>query len=345
MFQTSLADLTGILADFGVHSAAAAFSELQRYHYENDDPASREVRLIVKVAPDSGEPLVVRFKNESDVTRELIEAQSRFAALLRENGVETPRIYRTDGGFARWYTLGGYDVIVTIEQFVEGELTVVDEAVAEETGALLAETHDISERADFHVQNPVLFDPLSDNDLFDRSVFMENIERLRAVDASLCAEIERLSQICLAEIAPLEDEGRFAVQGDISDCNLYRAKSGRLGLFDFNRAGDNVLFFDAAMQAVFEARLMDYPEAWQGGSERRVLPAFLRGYHRVRPFSTRQIRAWPFLYALVSAFWSLDMKWNEDSLRAALESSDIPAQRRWLEAIRARLDDQPAMPL
>ena len=88
MFQISLADLTGILADFGVHSPAAAFSELQRYHYENYDPAFREVRLIVKVAPDSGEPLVVRFKNESDVTRELIEAQSRFAALLRENGAD-----------------------------------------------------------------------------------------------------------------------------------------------------------------------------------------------------------------------------------------------------------------
>ena len=345
MFQISLTDLTGILADFGVHSPAAAFSELQRYHYEDGDPASREVRLIVKVTPEDGEPLVARFKNESDVTRELIEAQSRFATLLRSSGIETPRLYRTDGGFARWYTLGGYDVIVTIEQFVEGELTVVDEAVAEETGALLAETHNIAECADFHMQNAVLFDPLSDNDLFDRSVLLENIERLRTVDAPLCAEIERQAQICLTEIAPLQEEGRFAVQGDISDCNLYRAKSGRLGLFDFNRSGDNVLFFDAAMQAVFEARLMDYPEAWQGDSERRVLPAFLRGYHEVRPFSARQVRAWPFLYALVSAFWSLDMKWSEDSLRAALEANDIPAQNRWMEAIRARLIARPEMPL
>ena len=190
MFTVSLPDLTGILADFGVQAPAAAFSELQRYHYEDSDPDSREVRLIVKVAPENEKPLVVRFKNESDVTLDLVEAQSRFAALLRQNGVETPRLLQTEGSFARWYALGGYDVIVTAEQFVAGELRVVDEAVAEETGALLAETHSIAERADFHVQNPVLFDPLRDNDLFDRSLFSENAERLRAVDAPLCAKIE-----------------------------------------------------------------------------------------------------------------------------------------------------------
>ena len=90
---------------------------------------------------------------------------------------------------------------------------------------------------------------------------------------------------------------------------------------------------------------MDYPEAWAGDSERRVLPTFLRGYHKVRPFSARQVKAWPFFYALASAFWSSDMKWNGDSLRAALEANDIPAQRRWLEAIRTRLVARPDMPL
>ena len=39
--------------------------------------------------------------------------------------------------------------------------------------------------------------------------------------------------------------------------NLYQAASGEIGVFDFNRCGDNNLFCDAVMQAVFEARLMD----------------------------------------------------------------------------------------
>ena len=64
-------------------------------------------------------------------------------------------------------------------------------------------------------------------------------------------------------------------------------------MFDFNRCGDAVLYYDAVMQAIFEARLMDYPEELAGRQEVTILPAFLQGYHRERPFSRQQTPWFP----------------------------------------------------
>ena len=85
MFVVNLTDIDRVVKDFKIGSEIRDISELQRYHYERDDPDSKEVRLIVKVELKSGPPLVIRFKNEADVTLEGIEDQSRFADELRKN--------------------------------------------------------------------------------------------------------------------------------------------------------------------------------------------------------------------------------------------------------------------
>ena len=161
MFIVDRFDIDAILKDFGSFGAVKSVSELQRDHYEQNDPNSKEVRLIVKAGTASGEALVIRFKNESDVTKEIMESQCRFAEELRKNGVITPRQYQLDGAYARWYDVHGYHVLVTVEEFVENEIKVVDAAVAEKTGEMLAKTHDISEKNDLHVSNAVLFDPFA----------------------------------------------------------------------------------------------------------------------------------------------------------------------------------------
>lgn len=128
MFHVTKEEVQSILSDFGLSEPVEAITELQRYHYEKRDPLTREVRLILKVDRQKAEPVVVRFKNEQDVTRDLIEQQSAFAHLLFKNGVETPRQYQANGCFTQWVTLGGYEVIVTVESFVEGEIHMVEEA-------------------------------------------------------------------------------------------------------------------------------------------------------------------------------------------------------------------------
>ena len=90
MFTITKDDISFILEDFGIDSKVIGFAELQRYHYEKDNPASKEVRLIIKVDLDNGQPFVIRFKNEKDVTLDIIHAQSRFAKLLADRHIETP---------------------------------------------------------------------------------------------------------------------------------------------------------------------------------------------------------------------------------------------------------------
>ena len=289
MFNITGNDVEAILRDYGITHGIDGITELQRYNYERKDPASKEVRLIVKIALDNGAPLVMRFKNETDVTIELIESQSRFANLLKENGVITPEQHMANGRYANWYNIGGYDVIVTVEEFVENEVKLVDSAIARKTGALLARTHAIAEQCDIEA------------------------------------------------LAPLKPQPRYAVQGDISDCNLYLTAEGDVGIFDFNRAGDNVLFCDAIMQAIFEARLMDYPEDSAEDFESQILNAFLDGYRSVRSFTHEERELFPYLFRIVDAFWSFDMLWREDGLMNSHKAGDTEAVMNWLKVIWERI--------
>ena len=129
------------------------------------------------------------------------------------------------------------------------------------------------------------------------------------------------------------------MQGDVSDCNLYRTGEGKLGIFDFNNCGDNGLFADAVMQAVFEARLMDYPEDLQD-REARILSAFLRGYQGERPFTREERELYPSLYGIITAFWLGDLQWG-----SLAKAGDREAVHARMEDILRKLTELPEMPV
>ena len=336
MFQITENDINIVLKDYHFDAECSSYTELQRYDYEEDDPASKSVRLIVKVELKDGCSLVLRFKNEEDAPQDVIEAQSRFAALLYGNGIETPKVYASNGNFTRAYSINGYNVVVTVEDFKDGEIKAVDPQTAESTGKLLARMHSIAEANDCHVDCEVLFDPLAPNDLFFYESFVKRKERLLEIDRDLYNSIVKKHDELISRIAPLGRETRYAVQGDISDCNLYRTEDGRIGVFDFNRCGDNSLFFDAVMQAVFESRLMDYPEELDGHQEEIIFSSFLEGYQHVRPFTVEQKQAFPYLYALITAFWGVDMKWADNSRTKTVDEADDVTVHQWMKEISER---------
>ena len=330
---------------FWYFSDIITFSELQRYHYEKNNPASQEVRLIIKANLNNGQSVVVRFKNECDTTLKVINDQSRFAKFLSDNGIKTPALFMANHEYARWYTINKYDVIVTVEEFVTGEIHIVSKEIAEKTGRLLAQMHNIAEAGKFHVQNGVIFDPLNENDLFSFQDFQVQKDFLLSVDESLYKDIVKEYDSLYQKIGVFENEPRYAVQGDISNCNLYQTADGEVGVFDFNRCGDNVLYYDAIMQAIFEARLMDYPKEIDGKQESVILPAFLRGYHRERPFTDKQKDVFPYLYAMISAFWLGSIRFDEDSLCHAIEAGDTKSVHKWMEEIHRRTVFRPEMTL
>ena len=91
------------------------------------------------------------------------------------------------------------------------------------------------------------------------------------------------------------------------------------------------------MQAVFEARLMDYPEDRGADFEAVILEAFLRGYRSVRSFSEEEQKMYPYLYAIITAFWRFDMRWGDDSLLNAHKNGDSQRVHEWLLTIWDRL--------
>lgn len=139
--------------------------------------------------------------------------------------------------------------------------------------------------------------------------------------------------IYLDVLAPLKRYPRYAVQGDISNCNLFQTLSGQIGIFDFNRCGDNNLFCDVVMQAVFEARLMDYPDGAGDEIRPEILSAFLRGYRSIRDFPEEQRTWYLYLYAIINAFCSADIRWSSDSLTNAVKRGDMRRAKKWLESI------------
>lgn len=341
MFEVSIADVNAILKDYAFSAVATHVTELQRYHYEKADPNSKEVRLIIRVYLNDGVSIVMRFKNENDVTQALLESQCQFADLLRTNGIPSPRQYPSGNRFATLYTIHGYEVIVCVEDFVEGEIKQVDSDIARKTGALLAQTHTIAQRCNAHVDNPVLFDPFQKNDLFFFDTFETMSHSFQGDTYTLSQNIIKKYQEYMEVLSPLRTEPRYAVQGDVSDCNLYQTPQGDIGLYDFNRCGDNNLYCDAVMQAVFEARLMDYPNSYGEDRESIIFSAFLEGYQSVRPFQELHKKLLPYLYTIIISFWGMDLVWSENSLQNELERGNMPAVQTWLQVIWQRISHLP----
>lgn len=71
-----------ILHDYGIQDSMDTITELFRYNF-----SGREVRLILKVTFKNRASMVIKLKNEKDLSREVVEQQSAFSAILERHGV------------------------------------------------------------------------------------------------------------------------------------------------------------------------------------------------------------------------------------------------------------------
>lgn len=332
-FEIDSGSVCSILCDYGIQGSVAAIIPLLRYHFSGN-----EGRLILKVTFEDHAPVVIKIRNEKDLTRDIVEQQSIFSAILMENGVPTARPFQARGRYTSLFSAGGYDALVTVEEFCEQEILSVDVEAARKTGQLLAKTHNISEAHDCHVNFPVLFDPFTSNDLFFVEEFKAMGAELSGADLACYHRIMEKYDQHMNCLSPLRAQARYAVQGDISNNNLFLTSNGEIGLFDLNRCGDNNLFCDAVMQAVFEARLMDYAPG-EPPSEESLLKSFLSGYHEIRPFTAEQVNMIPHLYAVISAFWGMDLIYGEHgALKQLLKNRDTAAVSQTLTSMENKVN-------
>lgn len=327
MFNLSSDKIPLLLSVFGITSEVSGCTELQRYDYIDADSGYNDLRLILKVDFADRKPAVVRIGDEELFPNEVLEAQAEFSEHLRECGISVPRRYRTGEQYSHRLApimeLESRKATVSVEDFMEGEIKSVNPDIAYKSGILLARTHNISESDNCHVNFRVLFNPMSENDLFF------TLHEFREITESLGSEYDAIREKILhgyerrlEQLKPMEKYAGFAVQGDFSDCNMFIDEEGGVGLFDFNNCGDNCLFADAVMQAYFISHLMDYSQELTEEFSAELFKSVLRGYGSVRPFSAEERSLIPPLYAVINAFERGILYYNDDSLKKSIENGD-----------------------
>lgn len=127
-------------------------------------------------------------------------------------------------------------------------------------------------------------------------------------------DIKKLYHNHMQALEPIKQRSRYAVQGDISNNNLYRVEDGTLGMFDFNNCADNYLLCDTILQGIFLSRLMDYDEPVTEELSQQILHKFLNGYCSVRPITDDEWKIILHLTAITNAFWAIDIRWGDNSL-------------------------------
>lgn len=90
---------------------------------------------------------------------------------------------------------------------------------------------------------------------------------------------------------------------------------------------------------------MVYAGELSGKQEEIILSAFLKGCHRERPFTKQQIEVFPYLYAIVPAFWLMDIRYAENNLINSIKAGKADAAHAWMEEIQKRLTNHKRMPL
>lgn len=325
MLKISRQAIKSILNSYDIFADVLSVEELLRYDCDVTEQDKKEIKLILKICFSSYPPVVIKFRggNTNRNRQFVIEAQSEFADILRNNGIPTPKYYKNGDSFSTAYESDGYFTVVTVEDFCENEITSVDNEIAYETGELLSLAHNISEANDCHVPNEVIFDPFHRNDLFDFNEFSKIkdmlFDRDKDIHDKICAKYhERMKRL---EV--IKERKKYAVQGDLSDCNTYIAVNGQVGMFDFNCSGDNILFCDAVMQGWFVAHLMDYSQPITKEYSDMLAKCFFDGYSKYRPFSDIEKELILDLYSIISAFDCRLVKYNEDSLCNAVERKDM----------------------
>lgn len=340
MFTISTRDIDRIIGDFGITGQCVSLSELQRDNYDSE----KEVRLIVRAELDTLQNYVVRLKNENNVSIDVINSQSCFANTLARHGVNTPKVYHANKKYVKQYHINGYDVMVTVEEYKTGEIHEIDLCAARDAGRILARMHNIAEETDSHVCNEILFNPLGENELFSVDGFKRLKKELMNIDALLYKEILMEYEKQLQIVKRVEKRKKYAVQGDMSDCNLYYADDGMLGVFDFNRCGDSVLIYDAFMQAIYFSKLMNYSKEIRDSHEKLVLLSFFEGYNVERPVSDEEMEVFSALYVIVSAFWAEDILWADNSLERNIILQQYDAAHLHMKEILKRIRTRVVIP-
>lgn len=300
-----------LLREYGISTAITNVE-----YFINRQNSDDNIKIVAKVEVRHRSPLVLKLTREPSHSHIEIERQCVFAEHLRRNGIATPEHYSAAGNYCLERTIDGVRVNVVLEDFAESETSAVDVKAAREAGKLMARIHRLSFRDNFKIGAPTMFNALGRNNVSGIDRFRELAEKAEASmiksvsfphrfckKPELCREIIAIYDRKLASAADVW--GRLpcsAVQGDISVSNLYTS-GDRLGVFDFNNAGDETLIGDMILEGLLMANESKLAEGLSDSDRPAIFRSFLDGYRSICPLTSDERMAACELYPAYSALW------------------------------------------
>lgn len=303
--------LAPVLREYGI---SATVTNVE--YFINRQNADNNIKIVAKVEVKHRGPLVLKLIREPSHSHAEIERQCVFAEHLRRNGIATPEHYSASGSYCLERNIDGVRVNVVLEDFAESETSAVNTDIAREAGKLMARIHRLSFRDNFKIGAPTMFNALGQNRVSGIDAFRELAEHAEAsmiksvsyphrfcTKPEICREIITIYDRKLASAADVW--GRLpcsAVQGDIAVSNLYNA-GDRLGVFDFNNAGDETLIGDMILEGLLMANESKLAEGLTEQDRPAVFRSFLDGYRAICPLTPDERMAACELYPAYSALW------------------------------------------
>lgn len=185
------------------------------------------------------------------------EACCQYAERLVENGMNVARYVKTSSG-SHVYAEDG--LVFTLEKELPGyELTYVTDELLSEIGSLLGKQHLISAQFKSPFTTGTSWSMFGGNATENLGDYDENelsflefknyyqIYPLYATIETLYIDYRKVLQRAWAQLP------QGAIQGDFCYYNMVREESGKLGIYDFNLAGNEAYLNEAIAVAVYHA--------------------------------------------------------------------------------------------
>lgn len=268
-----------------------------------DHPVPYEViRKIIYVELENAEKYVIKFVWEPMFSTQIIENQCVFSDLLMEHGIDTPRRLVRDGHYCISYEKEGFVMDVYAEEWVGDKVSHLTLEIYEKIGEIIGKIHQVSCETEFHIGFSLLYNEITERDTsFGRlwgaggHDFISDDE----FDAMRTIYDQRLDIVKnIWTMLP-----RAAVQGDIYSCNNIALRSGKLVVYDFNLAGDEVLIGDILQcwfRTIFDGKIerdlnmLSQEEMWS---------AFMNAYQREHRLTEIEKNCFSDVYAILGVVY------------------------------------------
>lgn len=304
-----LRDIVNILPFYNINSDVLDFM----FFINGFDERTSEMKFIAKVELADNRALAVKFIRQEMNPHNVIEEQSRFSEHLRSRGILTPTRYKSGNDYCITYPFNGFTLDVTVEDYFGEEIKVIDNDLAYEIGRLMAKNHCIAENDNLHINNKTLFNIVGYNEISGYGDFLK-FGNDGLIDHSMFNQIFSIYDKKLNRLKEAWDNlPKYATQGDYSINNLTYI-GDKLGIFDYNNAGDETLISDMILEGLLTAYENDLADGLTDADRLGLFKSFVKGYIEVRPLSDKEKSVFSDIYAVAQGMWFSRISYNDNSL-------------------------------